>query len=112
MIRIGVDVGGTNTDAVVMQQADFLGGAKRPTSPDILSGVEAAIGAALGQANTAPAAVDAVMVGTTHLSMLWSSGAIWRGSVWCGCACRQAVHSTRLPTGPLIWWPPSAGASG
>ena len=40
MIRIGVDVGGTNTDAVVMKGQDFLGGAKSTTTADILSGVE------------------------------------------------------------------------
>ena len=35
MIRVGVDVGGTNTDAVVMRGQKFLGGAKRPTTQDI-----------------------------------------------------------------------------
>ena len=43
MIRIGVDVGGTNTDAVVMKGNKFLGGAKSPTTEDILTGVENAI---------------------------------------------------------------------
>ena len=52
MIRIGVDVGGTNTDAVVMQSENFLGGAKSPTTKDILSGVENAINAALNEAKT------------------------------------------------------------
>ena len=66
MIRMGVDVGGTNTDAVVMRGAEFLGGAKRPTTPDILSGVEAAMRAALDEADTRAGEVDAVMVGTTH----------------------------------------------
>jgi len=66
MIRIGVDVGGTNTDAVVMQQQEFLGGVKSPTTPDILSGVKSAISAALAQAGTKTTDVDAVMVGTTH----------------------------------------------
>ena len=43
MIRVGVDVGGTNTDAVVMKGKKFLGGAKSPTTKDILTGVENAI---------------------------------------------------------------------
>ena len=47
MIRIGVDVGGTNTDAVVMKEKKFLGGAKSPTTKDILTGVENAIQDAL-----------------------------------------------------------------
>ncbi len=66
MIRIGVDVGGTNTDAVVMRTEDFLGGAKSPTTKDILSGVENAIKAALDQAKTEPKDVKALIIGTTH----------------------------------------------
>ena len=66
MIRIGVDVGGTNTDAVVMQSEKFLGGAKSPTTKDILSGVENAIKAALNEAKTESKDVKALIIGTTH----------------------------------------------
>ena len=66
MIRIGVDVGGTNTDAVVMRDAEFLAGAKSPTTPDVLGGVREAIAAAIERAGVAQSEVDAVMVGTTH----------------------------------------------
>jgi N-methylhydantoinase A/oxoprolinase/acetone carboxylase beta subunit len=66
MIRVGVDVGGTNTDAVVMKGQKFLGGAKRPTTEDILTGVENAIQAALGEAKTSSDSVDVLIIGTTH----------------------------------------------
>ena len=66
MIRIGVDVGGTNTDAVVMRAEEFLGGAKSPTTKDILSGVENAIKIALKQANIESKDVEALIIGTTH----------------------------------------------
>ena len=66
MIRIGVDVGGTNTDAVVLNGPDVIGGAKRPTSADVHSGVKAAVEAAMEAAKIAPGDVDAIMVGTTH----------------------------------------------
>lgn len=66
MIRIGVDVGGTNTDAVVMENTTFLGGAKSPTTPDILTGVQNAVTAAMAEAGTSAGDVDAIMVGTTH----------------------------------------------
>ena len=66
MIRIGVDVGGTNTDAVVMQSDEFLGGAKSFTTKDILSGVENAIKAALNQAKIESKDVEALIIGTTH----------------------------------------------
>jgi len=66
MIRVGIDVGGTNTDAVVMQNDEFLGGVKSPTTPDVFSGVEIAVRNALKKADTDAAEVDAVMIGTTH----------------------------------------------
>lgn len=66
MIRIGVDVGGTNTDAVVMRNTDYLAGNKNPTTPDVLTGVRNAISAALKASEISPGNVDAVMVGTTH----------------------------------------------
>lgn len=66
MIRIGVDVGGTNTDAVVLDGPRVVAGAKRPTTADVHSGVKAALAAALEASEVAAGAVDAVMVGTTH----------------------------------------------
>ena len=36
MIRIGVDAGGMNTDAVIMDGSDFVAGSKRLTTPDII----------------------------------------------------------------------------
>ena len=66
MIRIGVDVGGTNTDAAVLDGQVVVGGAKRQTTADVHSGVQEAIAAALQAANLDPGRVDAVMVGTTH----------------------------------------------
>ena len=66
MIRVGVDVGGTNTDAVVMKGKKFLGGAKSPTTKDILTGVENAIQAALDEAKTSSESVGVLIIGTTH----------------------------------------------
>ena len=43
MIRIGIDVGGTNTDAVVMDGAKVLAGVKAATTGDVMSGVVAAL---------------------------------------------------------------------
>ena len=70
MIRVGVDVGGTNTDAVVMQSDEFLGGAKSSTTKDILSGVENAIKAALNQAKIESKDVEALIIGLSliHIS--------------------------------------------
>lgn len=66
MIRIGVDVGGTNTDAVVLDGPRVIAGAKRPTTADVHSGVKAAVAAAMEASGVTPSRIDAVMVGTTH----------------------------------------------
>jgi N-methylhydantoinase A/oxoprolinase/acetone carboxylase beta subunit len=67
-VRIGVDVGGTNTDAVVMAGATLLGSAKTPTTADITGGIVASVREALARAQTAPASVRAIMIGTTHFT--------------------------------------------
>ncbi|MEP4195797.1 MAG: hydantoinase/oxoprolinase N-terminal domain-containing protein [Aliishimia sp.] len=66
MIRIGVDVGGTNTDAVILHDAEFVAGQKSPTTPDILTGVSSAISNTIASCDVDVADVDAIMVGTTH----------------------------------------------
>ena len=66
MYRIGVDVGGTNTDAVVMEGDTILSGVKSPTTEDVMSGVAASIVDALAQSGVPADKVSAVMIGTTH----------------------------------------------
>ena len=68
MPRIGVDVGGTNTDAVVMDGADLRGWAKMPTTADVTGGIVASIREALARAGASSDAVRAVMIGTTHFT--------------------------------------------
>ncbi len=42
--RIGVDVGGTNTDAAILGAGnEVIGYAKAPTSSDVISGIKEAI---------------------------------------------------------------------
>ncbi|WP_344458232.1 hydantoinase/oxoprolinase N-terminal domain-containing protein, partial [Actinomadura kijaniata] len=65
-MRIGIDVGGTNTDAVLLDGDTVLASVKSPTTPEVTGGVEAAIRAVLTDSGIAPTAVTAVMIGTTH----------------------------------------------
>jgi len=65
--RLGVDVGGTNTDAVIMDAADrVIAKAKVPGTADITSGIVAAIDAVLGTPGVEPQRISHVMLGTTH----------------------------------------------
>jgi len=54
--RLGIDVGGTNTDAVILDRSDqVLAKAKVPTTPDVTSGIVAALDAVIGtSASTFP----------------------------------------------------------
>ena len=67
-MRIGIDVGGTNTDAVLMQGDSVVSSTKQPTTQDVSSGIVSAIEAVLGSANIASSQIDAVMIGTTHFT--------------------------------------------
>ncbi|WP_417613626.1 hydantoinase/oxoprolinase N-terminal domain-containing protein [Parasphingorhabdus sp.] len=67
-MRIGVDVGGTNTDAVLLSGKKVLGAVKRPTSSDVSSGISEAIGALISECDIKPGAITAVMIGTTHFT--------------------------------------------
>lgn len=67
-LRIGLDVGGTNTDAVLMRGDTIVAWNKRPTSADVSSGIVAAVADLLQEAAQSPRSVKAVMIGTTHFT--------------------------------------------
>ncbi|MGK3958475.1 hydantoinase/oxoprolinase N-terminal domain-containing protein [Arthrobacter sp. R4] len=63
--KVGIDVGGTNTDAVVLDQNNnVLTAIKRATSEDVIEGIRAALSAALDSVDD-PRLVGRVMLGTT-----------------------------------------------
>lgn len=66
MKRIGIDVGGTNTDAVLVADGRVVAGVKTPTTEDVTGGVRAALADLLSQVGTAAEGVAGVMIGTTH----------------------------------------------
>lgn len=68
MMRIGVDVGGTNTDAVIIANDKILGFVKRPTSDDVHSGIYAAISDLLARCDVQASDIQNVMIGTTHFT--------------------------------------------
>lgn len=65
--RIGIDVGGTNTDAVVLDnELNLVAAVKRPTTEDVMGGIRAAMAAALSQVEGARERIGYAMLGTTH----------------------------------------------
>ncbi len=59
MYRVGIDVGGTNTDAVVLKDKTVLAGVKASTTEDVTSGVIEALEKVIEPpASTAPVSVQ------------------------------------------------------
>ncbi len=65
MRRIGIDVGGTNTDAVLLDGRAVVHSVKAPTTEDVTTGILDAL-ARLRSHPEAGGAVQAVIIGTTH----------------------------------------------
>ena len=99
-MRIGIDVGGTNTDAVLMDGLDVLGWRKTPTTPDVGSGIIEVLRELLAQTKVSAADVQAVMIGTTH----FTNAIVERRRLVEVAAIRLGLPATRsLP--PLTDWP-------
>lgn len=65
--RIGIDVGGTHTDAVILnQQQELVVKVKAATTEDIGTGIKKAIAACMEQSGIDPVQVTHAMLGTTH----------------------------------------------
>ena len=99
-MHIGIDVGGTNTDAVLMDGTRVLAGVKESTSEDVTSGIVSAIEQLRAQHPFEGAAVSAVMIGTTH----FINALVEARRLAPTAALRLGLPATRaLP--PLVDWP-------
>jgi N-methylhydantoinase A/oxoprolinase/acetone carboxylase beta subunit len=66
-LRLGIDVGGTNTDTVILDRDDrLLAKAKVPSSLDVTGGIADAIDSVLSRPGIVKQRVTHVMLGTTH----------------------------------------------
>lgn len=100
MIRIGIDVGGTNTDAVVMDGATVIAGVKAATTSDVMTGVVNALKAVLEASKMDASAIDVVMIGTTH----FTNAVVQRRDLAKTAAVRLGLPATAsLP--PMVDWP-------
>jgi N-methylhydantoinase A/oxoprolinase/acetone carboxylase beta subunit len=73
-VRIGVDVGGTNTDAALMDGNRIVASIKSPTTRDIATGIISVVRKLLGLAKVSPATIKAVMIGTTQFTNAFVEG--------------------------------------
>jgi N-methylhydantoinase A/oxoprolinase/acetone carboxylase beta subunit len=101
--RIGIDVGGTNTDAVLIDGSRVLAAVKTPTTADVLGGVREALARLL--AATDAGGVKAVVIGTTH----FTNAVIERRGLQRVGALRIGLPaSASLP--PFVDWPEDLAA--
>jgi N-methylhydantoinase A/oxoprolinase/acetone carboxylase beta subunit len=102
VVRIGVDVGGTNTDAVLLRGRDVLASHKAPTTPDVGSGIVAAIDDVLKRSGISASAVGAVMIGTTHFT-----NALVEARHLCKVGVLRLGAPATAAIRPMVDWPAS-----
>lgn len=99
-MRIGIDVGGTHTDAVLLDGDRILAATKALTSADVVSGVTAALDTILADAAVAQDQIQTVMIGTTQ----FTNAIVERREL-----SPVAVIRIALPAGaglpPMVDWP-------
>jgi len=99
--RLGIDVGGTNTDAVILDAADqVVASVKSPTTADVTTGIVNALQAVLTASRLPPAAIAYAMLGTTHCTnaIVTRQGLSPVGVIRLGAPATLAVE-------PLLTWP-------
>lgn len=100
-LSIGVDVGGTNTDAVVLDRSGaVIAGTKKPTTEDIIGGIRAGIADVLETIGDRRTLVSRVMLGTTHAT---NAIVARRGLAKVALVRLGAPAATEWP--PLTAWP-------
>lgn len=100
MMRIGIDVGGTNTDAVLMRDRIVLAKCKTPTTDDVTSGIITAVSTILDSSAADPTDLSGVMIGTTH----FTNAVIERRHLAATAIIRLALPASEsIP--PMMDWP-------
>jgi N-methylhydantoinase A/oxoprolinase/acetone carboxylase beta subunit len=99
-MRIGIDVGGTHTDAVILNGDDVIAATKALTSADVVSGITNALDTLLNDGAVKQSQIETVMIGTTQ----FTNAIIERRELAPVAAVRICLPSGRgLP--PMVDWP-------
>ena len=103
---IGIDVGGTSTDAVLLAHRTVLHDVKTATTADVSSGISSALDALLALAGPDAEQVDAVMLGTTH----FTNAIVERRGLTPTAAIRIGLPATAFLE-PFTDWPSDLAAA-
>jgi N-methylhydantoinase A/oxoprolinase/acetone carboxylase beta subunit len=103
--RIGIDVGGTNTDAVLLEDGRVIHAVKTPTTEDVTGGIVGALDLLRREPRVAQGHIDGVVIGTTH----FINAVVQRRSLAKIAAVRIGMPaSASLP--PFCDWPKDLAA--
>ncbi|MEL6664905.1 MAG: hydantoinase/oxoprolinase family protein [Pseudomonadota bacterium] len=99
-MRIGIDVGGTHTDAVIMDGNTVITSTKVLTSADVMEGVANALDTVLSDSGLPNNQIQSVMIGTTQ----FTNAIVERRQL-----AKTGVFRLCLPSGrglpPMVDWP-------
>jgi len=100
-LRMGIDVGGTNTDAVLIDRHNQLvAKTKTPTTEDVGRGIATAMSEVLASAGTPKDRISHVMLGTTH-----ATNAVLRRRGLGRVAVVRVGGPASRSVPPLVSWP-------
>ncbi|TYP54221.1 hydantoinase/oxoprolinase family protein [Thermosediminibacter litoriperuensis] len=99
--RLGIDVGGTNTDAVLVDEnLEVIESVKVPTTKDVSSGIYEAMNKVLEKSKIDRKRVKYAMLGTTH-----ATNAIVERKRLCKTAIIRIGYPATSAILPLVGWP-------
>ena len=105
-MRIGVDVGGTHTDAVLLDGEELVASTKALTSADVTTGILDALATVIDDSGIDQADIEAVMLGTTQ----FTNAVVERREL-----AEVAAIRIGLPSGdglpPMLGWPEDIAAA-
>ena len=87
MYKLGIDVGGTNTDAVIIdERLQVVAEVKHPTTEDVYDGILCALREVIDRAGIDRKSISQAMLGLPSVpTPLWREK-IWRRLAWCASA--------------------------
>lgn len=99
-MRIGIDVGGTHTDAVLLDHGDVRAWEKLPTTADVTDRILSALNKLVEHTSITPEHVSAIVIGTTH----FTNAVVQRRDLNRVGAIRIGLPASRS-LGPFVDWP-------
>jgi len=100
MKRVGIDVGGTNSDAVLVEDDRVVLAVKSPTTQDVMGGVRDSLRKLVERAVGRIDGVEAVMIGTTHFvnAVVQRRGLVRVAAIRIGLPASASLK-------PMVDWP-------